>query len=474
MTDQTGAGSFASAGPSAGAPTPGPFPADFPFRLPAPLVVPFSPDRRTARPFVFRSGGLFGPHQAQSVRQAILYMDRHPADGMAALQNGTLAAWLDQEGAGEMAEAARAARRATRDDPRMALETFLLATGLVPRPRLSVRPATVDLGYVTSGQVARRHLRLRLGRGRGYLSGHLERSEPWVGVRPPILQGGALDAVVSVDTEALPLRDAPYEAALYVHANASAQPVAIPVRLRVVPLVAPLSRYLLRPLAGLIDGLLLGAAAGAALEHWGIPAAAWFGPGSDPLLVPLSWTALIGLLWAFLAALRGFFQPPAWPSWYASARWMGCIAACGSVFVALAALVFWWWRQPLAAAPWPVSPRLQLSLLFLSLILAAFPATLNELVAARSFRDSPILPVRRWPSRSLLQSAAVALTIALLLCAAPLAHAAWQRPGVQQAAALVEAHGQDGWTRLDRAAHATLDRLYLHAYDRRAAPKAQP
>ncbi len=117
-----------------------------------------------SKPFMFPSGGAFRTGtRVTSVRQAIDHMDRYPSDGAQVLRDGTLAAWFEDEGAHHLAGLARDVTRQSKTDTRIMLETFLLGTGLVERPRLVTRPARVELGLVVQGQKVAHRLRLENG-----------------------------------------------------------------------------------------------------------------------------------------------------------------------------------------------------------------------------------------------------------------------------------------------------------------------
>ena len=163
-----------------------------------------SVNQRATRPFVFRGGGLLGTRaRAWTIHDAVKHMDRRPEDGIYHLTNGTLAQWLDEEGAADLAALARHAVDAGRADRRKALEIFLLGTGLVARPRLKTRPKALDLGYAISGETVAGRIRLGRGRGRGYLYGELEPGAPWLEVQPRSFAGGSVDLAVTADTHTL-------------------------------------------------------------------------------------------------------------------------------------------------------------------------------------------------------------------------------------------------------------------------------
>ena len=150
-----------------------------------------SPTQRTSEPFVFRTGSRLGSgKKVWTIQAAVEYMDRHPQDGIYHLDNGTLAAWLEAQGAVHLAQEARDVLRTRESDPRVPLERFLLSTGLVDRPRLHVRPKPVDLGSVISGSACNASVQIRKGPGRGYLFGAISSSEPWLRVEPHTFTGG--------------------------------------------------------------------------------------------------------------------------------------------------------------------------------------------------------------------------------------------------------------------------------------------
>jgi hypothetical protein len=162
--------------------------------------------QKAPQPFVFRSGGIFGSGtKVRTVGAAVRHMDRHPEDGIYHLRNGTLAKWLHDQGADRLAQKAREVVNRSQADPRISLETFLIDTGLVRRPRLSLRPKRIGLRYIPTGGVADCELRLTKGRGRGYLFGRVYSSAPWLRTDLTEFRGQSTKAVVSVDTETLPI-----------------------------------------------------------------------------------------------------------------------------------------------------------------------------------------------------------------------------------------------------------------------------
>ena len=183
--------------------------------------------QRASKPFVFRSGGLLGASaKAWTVRDVVAYMDRHPSDGIFHLCNGTLEHWLLEEGAPHLAKLAHQAVIEGRNDRRRALEIFLIGTGLVARPRLALSPKQVNLGYILDGTSASELLRIRRGRGRGYLYGKLAAGEQWLHLSPKDFSANAADVVVTVDTTPLLIGPEPYRADVLVASSAGAEPAA--------------------------------------------------------------------------------------------------------------------------------------------------------------------------------------------------------------------------------------------------------
>ncbi len=302
--------------------------------------------QHTNEPFVFRSGGLFhSGKQVKSIHSAIKHMDRYPEDGIYHLRNGTLAQWLDDQGAEDLAKLAREVVRKRETDPRVTLETFLIGTGLVRRPQLSLRPKAIAVPFILSGQKAECLLRVRKGRGRGYLYGGLSASQPWLRVDPARFSGKPLESVVSVGTEALPISNTPHSGTILVDSSATEQPMPIPVRFRVVGVPSSFHRYVVRPLMSLLLAGILGCILGALMGISGI------GFPMQPLkMLSLNvtaigaWAILIGLVWGIFGAVLGFAQPLAWPVWYANGRWLLRTVIWAATLTVLVAIGLIAWR----------------------------------------------------------------------------------------------------------------------------------
>lgn len=426
--------------------------------------------QRASQPFIFRSGDVFGSGtEVWTIKEAVRHMAAHPESGIYHLRNGTLAAWLYSEGAIHLARAAQDVIR-THTDRRAALETFLIETGLVDRPRLQVRPKEVDLGYLTAGDEVTRRIRVGKGSGRGYLFGTLDPSVPWLSVYPRRFSVESGEKVVSVllETESLPIGQRPSEASILVHSNGSREPLEIPVRFRVVGTPSTLNRTLLRPAAGGIAAGLLGAGIGGLLTVGGAPGAGFLaGLEWLPLSPAAVWVVAVTLLWAVLGAMRGASQPEAWPISYATGRWLFRTLVWVASLTLAGAACLWCWGQlrPGAGAP---SGAVSRSTLLIPMALAILPATVGEIRSGPRMRDTSLRAIR-W---SFLRPFVIPLVAIALALAAALG-APQLRPVMRQLDLPTATESTGEWieTRLVEVGERLddiIDRLYLRYYDRRA------
>jgi len=427
--------------------------------------------QRASKPFVFRSGRLLGiGSKVWTIRDAVKYMDRHPADGIYHLRNGTLAEWLDEEGAPHLAELARSALVEARSDHRMALEIFLAGTGLISRPPVKIRPKRVDLGYILEGDTGVRSLQVR--RGRGYLFGELETSEPWLQVEPKTFRGEPVNGLVTATTRSLLIRPEPYRAEVSVKAGATSEPATIPVRLRVVAMPSPWVRYLLRPLTGLLLGGALGAAVG---WLWGlagvVPPAIL--TGWNPIGPHSAWITTIGVAWAVLGVIWGILLPPTWPTRYAAGRWLVRIGVWAAVLALLAVATLWYWSLRSGTALSGLGPRFVQVALY-GVAAAIVPAVLTEAVAGRRRDGRRPVERRRLVGRLALLVIAVAVLLALLTFGPRVVGPAWQRLEAQGISATGQRWIEDGWEQLNTTMDELLDWFYLRYYDRRAPSQPTP
>ena len=424
------------------------------------------------KPFVFRSGNLLGVgKKSWTVRDAILYIDSHPDEGIYHLVNGTLERWLAAEGAQHLAQLAHDAMRQDKVDRRAALEIFLIGSGLVRRPKLSVRPGRVDLGYVLDGETAAHVVRLSKGRGRGYLFGKLSTSDSWLRVEPATFSGGPVEVLVSADTSNLPIGPDAQGAAIFVESSASEAPVSIPVRFRVVAMPSPLIRTVPRPLAGLTLTGLIGAGIGWLWALAGAPAPT-SGIGVPFLGLVPAWAILVGLFWAVLGAVWGLFQPPAWPFRYAAGHLLVRTAIWAGALAAMAAILAGGWREGAAGGVLDLGVAPGLAALYAAAA-AIIPGAAGEIAAGRAAKDPQAVQGRGGTLRTVIWGVAgVVLLLGAILLLPRFVRPAWESPQTQGALQSGGRLAADGFDRLNARTNELVDQLYLRYYDRRAPASA--
>ena len=431
--------------------------------------------QRAREPFIFRSSEPLGiGKKAWTIRQLIKHVDRHPADGVHHLRNGTLERWFEDQGAKHLATLAREVMRRSEKDPRVSLENFLLRTGLVRRPRLVIVPRRVEMARVLSGERVTRRLRMRKGRGRGHLFGTLQPSDPWVRVDPDTFSG-SLDAIVSVDTGSLLIRRKPYHARILVDSSASDRPVAVPVVVRIASMPPALSRYLLRPLAGLIAAGLVGVLVGSSPGGVGIDAPHWVaGLIGPPISSGAAWAALIGLFWSLLGMIRGFCQHPAWSMAYAMGRWFLKTFVWGAVLSFLPAAGLWFAGRFYADLGVDIPETVHASIIFFGVALAALPSTAGEIWSARA-REGPAdaSSTGRTFRRALWGAIGIAL-IFVVSAGIGLVGPRWDWHGLDTRVASASQWVGERWTRWEASLNHWVDQLYVRYYDRSAQSRFEP
>ena len=425
--------------------------------------------QRASQPFIFRSSSFLGlGRKAWTIRQVVKQMDKRPAEGIHHLRNGSLERWLSDQGALHLAPLAREAVRESSIDRRVSLETFLLGTGLVRRPRISIKPRRLDFGYVLSGENTMRRLRARKGQGRGYLIGSLQASDPWLRVEPADFRGSH-DPLVSIDTEPLMITEQPAKATILVESNASDRPIPIPVRIHVEPVPAGLSRYLLRPLAGLLVAAMFGAVVGWYLGGRGVRAPAWLtGRTSPPLTSKAGWALLTAFFWSLLGTIRGIYQPLAWPIAYAIRRWLSRTFFWGVTlcFLTAAALGLTAWLYPDVGRS--ITEATRQSFIAAAVAAAILPGTVGEILTARARRHAAVGPPQRTRLRTYALAAAAVALVFLILAGVRMAG-----PALEQYAADARVKSVQEWAthrlvQWEAALNGLRDDLFVHLYDRRA------
>ena len=428
--------------------------------------------QQAAEPFVFRSGGLFGSgKKVRTIRAMVRHMDRHPEDGLFHLRNGTLAKWLSEQGSEHLSRLARDVMQSGDSDARVPLERFLIGTGLVARPRLLTRPRRVNLGYALAGQQRSCRLRIRQGRGRGYLYGTLRKHDAWLTIEPTRFSGGSSVCLVKADTETLPIARMPSRSEILIESSASEEPIAVPVRVRVVAMPSSINQRLLRPLVGLLAAVLLGGALGWAMGRWGVAAPS----GLAGLTVPAmssagTWMLLIGLFWALLGWLRGRSQPAEWPVAYAAGRWALITAVWALAIGCVTAAGYWAWNRFFPATGPADSGVTGMSVFLLSLAVSILPAVQWERRRAQGLEASSDLLRPRALLRPLLWAIVGVALVVLVATGGPLLGPVWQQVGSPQPQKLAT----ELWDRLGTGVNNIIDRLYIRYYDRRAPVPPTP
>ena len=422
---------------------------------------------RAAQPFVFRSSGALGLRRKMwTIEEAARHMDRNPEDGIAHLRNGTLVRWLEESNARHMADAARQCMRAHPNDMRAALEEFLLASGLVARPRLSVSPGKVRLGYMLSGQWVRSELRIRRGRGRGYLYGGLRPRETWLRVVPTTFEKGALLATVSAETDGLLI--APYRTSIDVVSSASEEPISIPVQLQVMPMPSRLNRVLIRPLTGGLVAGALGLGVGLLASRISAPT-----PLPETLaaygIAPSSfWPVAVALFWLLLGVVRGIGQAPAWPIGYALLRWVVRTLFWAVALVGLAVIVLWSGLQFAAEAGFSLMESRQSLVLALALASAVLPGTVGENQSARAAHEGNLDNLARLGQRPSMVGG-VALILLLVAIVGVRAFDEARRAYVASPyVAQAEEWLSERWGVWEEGLSDAVDKLFLRYYEERA------
>jgi hypothetical protein len=431
--------------------------------------------QKAAAPFLMGPKRRLRPGRAVwTVRSAIAYLDRHPEEGVSRLLDGSLATWLSEQGAPHVARLARDAVLRADLEPRDTLERFLIDTGLVPPPRLLVRPHRLNMGYVLPEQSSTRVLQLRKGWGRGHLFGSIGCGAPWLRVQPAWFSGGPVRVTVTATAHELPVGGKPAQDSILVHSSAAPEPTEVPVHLRVVGAPSRLARGLLRPLAGMAAASLVGIMLGWALGRWGIPAPSVLTAQTTPAL-PSSvvWVGLLGLPSALLGWIRGRSQPASWPSVYAIGRWGLDVLTWGAFIAVLAAGGRWAWLRFDTRLTGQILDSRGLTLLLLSLGSALLPACLvpasSGATSAGAATDDADHVVARRTRPAVLSVALAAFLVAAIHMLGP-----GGRVDLGQAGPAASRWAQQQWVRWERALGEKVEQVYIRLYDRRAPLQATP
>ncbi|NLG27009.1 MAG: NERD domain-containing protein [Chloroflexi bacterium] len=429
-------------------------------------------NQRATEPFIFRSGGSLGRGvKAHTVRQVIRHVDRYPDDGVYHLRNGTLEQWFTAQGALHLARLARQALQGNLRDARAALESFMISSGMVTRPRLVSVPRKLDLGFVLEGEPVHGTLAIRKGRGRGYLFGRAESSEPWMQVVPAEFEG-ALQAGITVDTSTLAIKDSPWHAAVRIHSSASEEPLETPVVVRVVPASSKLTSIVVRPLIG----LLIGAALGTAIGYW-------LGPGGmdppfglrditdPPLTLRQAWMLVCGVIWALFGLFRGFSWDRIQPTGRCVASWLFRVLLWGLTLTALAFASPWLARWAFPTYTETVPARVEQSIKLVAVTLAIIPGTWGGII---SDRTSKTTGKRSRALRGLLRGVVASLVVAALLILLRVGRPLWHSVAAGERFSDARGWVAERWEALGDWVDGLWGDAYLRENDRRAPTRVRP
>jgi hypothetical protein len=297
-----------------------------------------------------------------------------------------------------------------------------------------------------------------------------------------------------VDTLALMISPAPYEAPILVASSASAEPIAVPVRVNVVGAPSPLNRFVHRPLIGLVLALPPAALIGLlwALTAPPLPAAITAALGLAP---PAVWALTVIAAWAFVGLIRGLVQPRSWPVLYAARRWLTYLAVVCPILALLGLFAGWWWQAsfgPIAGPGNLFAVRCALG----GLALAILPATIGSLrrwpepvvlkprsaIPMPSFADGQTSPdtrlwsLRQYAPRVVWSALGIIALIAALVFVPQLTRLDWQEVRSQRQILSAQTWLGTQAAGFNVRANSLLDRLYLYYYDHRApvVPTPEP
>jgi len=419
---------------------------------------------RAAQPFELASGERPRDKQiAWTVEEVLRLLDRYTQPAIQHLQSGALERWLDSEGAWRLADLAQQALQRYPADGRAALEWFMLSSGYVQPPTITVKPERLQMGYVLKGQSASRTLKIGVSQKTGYPLGQVEPADAWVAVEPETFSGQA-QVLITVDASTLPAGTQQH-AEVVINAIAENCPLTIPITVHVRAAPTRLGRLLLRLLLGLVAGAAIGGALGMLAD---ILIAA------SPLataVLPATVCAL--LLWGLMGIVYGALPRPAWPAWYALRHWLRNVLLWGIggglAVLALSALashlisgVAW------AQAAWP---NWQANLATW-LVLAVIPGTVVEAAQAQVAQqgDAPVAEDVK-PPRPILRGCVV---VALLVATVLGLHALRISTGISaEGAPSWQVRAESLWQSFETKLNGYVDGLYLRYYEEQKSGKAK-
>ncbi len=175
--------------------------------------------------FTFRGGA-----EAATVQELANAADANWEDAKHHLYSGDIESWLRRVGEKDLSRKAMEIRE-TIPDRNVGLEGFLQATGRVARPRIELDVAKLDFDDVPRG-LSRRTRVFVNNLGRGWLSGTVASSHPWLKVLTPQFQGDDVPVDILVDSDKLKPGESHTANLLFRSNGGEAQ---VPITIRVVP-----------------------------------------------------------------------------------------------------------------------------------------------------------------------------------------------------------------------------------------------
>ena len=428
-------------------------------------------EQKAVRPFEFRASNAWGLNRrGKTVQEVARYLEQHPDQGLQDLRSGALEQWFAENGEDRLAALAHEIALRPQPSTRVAIETFLVRSGLVRPPTICVRPRWINAGHMVVGETAKVSVHIGKGRGRGYLFGTLETNNQWIKVSPTSFEG-SVNAVITIDSSGLNVTQRAARAELIIWSNASALPLSVPIRNHVHPEPAPAQRYLFRPLVGAGIAGVLGALLGWVCGALGRAIPAWAtGMSWLPSTAPAFYAATVGMLWAVLGGWRGLAQRPAWPLGYALRRWLVRVGLWSAIPVAI--VMTWYgfiaWLVPSWASHIPPALRGVLPILA---CLAIIPGTIGEMSAARGRESVQNVGRAGWRARAgrvvTAALASVALLVGSMFAYQPFGLQRSLLTGTQPARVQVEQQAK----RLQDKLNQLIDQAYIRLYDRRSLPR---
>jgi hypothetical protein len=311
-------------------------------------------------------------------------------------------------------------------------------------------------------------LRIRKGRGRGFVSGAVQGTEPWLQVDPRTFVGGA-SVVVSADPRSLSLKVQPQKAMVEITSNATDEPVTVPITVRVQPRPSPVYRWIVKPVLAVVLGILVGGAVGWATGTQAVVPPAAIVPGSlRGLSANGLWALYLGAVGGLAGLVRGLRQHAAWPAAYGAGRWLARSAFWMTVFVSVA-----WMLLAFAAARFPAATDVATRYRAVALALAAMGGLIAATIGQVSMEQKLARhrrPPRAWPTirRGLVAAGVAAVLVLAVSTTQEFVWPALHQAGIENRADVVKSDATELAGRGESVLKNLVDRLFTSYYDKQA------